>query len=169
VLSFLFADLIVLPIILIYRKYYGWSFTVRITALMFVTMVLAALAVGGLFNVLGAAPSGPRPTRAEIFGAVHVDYMLVLNLIAFAAFATLFWLTRRRGATDPVCGMTVDRSRAITKTVAGRTFYFCSEHCMNAFEADGGDPSTRSHPRRSNGEAVSSSGRNARRDHRARA
>ena len=39
VLAFLFADLIVLPIVLIYRKYYGTGFALRITALMFVTMV----------------------------------------------------------------------------------------------------------------------------------
>ena len=47
VLSFLFADLIVLPIVAIYRKYYGTAFALRITALMFVTMVLAALVVDG--------------------------------------------------------------------------------------------------------------------------
>src|SRR4051795_5552692 len=63
VLAFLFADLIVLPIILIYRKYYGAGFTLRITALMFVTMVLAALAVDGLFSLLGLIPTGPRPSR----------------------------------------------------------------------------------------------------------
>src|SRR3954453_22737142 len=43
VMAFIFADLIVLPIIAIYRKYYGWSFALRITGLMFVTMVIAAL------------------------------------------------------------------------------------------------------------------------------
>ena len=47
VLAFLFADLIVLPIILIYRKYYGGAFALRIVALMFVTMVVAALVVAG--------------------------------------------------------------------------------------------------------------------------
>src|SRR5205085_6296178 len=45
VLAFIFADLIVLPIIAIYRKYYGTKFALRITALMFVTMVIAALIV----------------------------------------------------------------------------------------------------------------------------
>ena len=48
----------------------------------------------------------------------------------------LIWLTARRGGTDPVCGMKVDRSRAVTKDLAGQTFYFCSEHCLGAFEAD---------------------------------
>ena len=67
VLGFLFADLIVVPILLIYRKYYGTRFTVRITGLMFVTMVIAALIVDGLFSALGLLPTGPRPTRADIF------------------------------------------------------------------------------------------------------
>src|SRR3954463_12312820 len=58
VLAFLFADLIVLPIIAIYRKYYGWAYTARITALMFVTMVVAGLAVDGLFSAVGAIPTG---------------------------------------------------------------------------------------------------------------
>src|SRR6201987_1439121 len=47
--AFLFADLIVIPIVLIYRKYYGWPFSIRIVALMLVTMIVAALIVDGLF------------------------------------------------------------------------------------------------------------------------
>ena len=47
VIAFIFADLIVLPIIQIYRKYYGNAYALRIVALMFVTMVLAALIVDG--------------------------------------------------------------------------------------------------------------------------
>src|SRR4051795_12389420 len=49
VLAFLFADLIVLPIVAAYRKYYGTAFALRITVLMLVTMMLAALAVDGIF------------------------------------------------------------------------------------------------------------------------
>src|SRR5881398_719724 len=47
VMAIIFADLIVLPIILAYRKYYGWAFTLRITALMFLTMMIAALIIDG--------------------------------------------------------------------------------------------------------------------------
>ncbi len=137
VLAFLFADLIVLPILLIYRKYYGTRFTIRVTALMFVTMVIAALIVDGIFSALGLIPTGPRPTRADIFSQVQVDYKLALNVLGFAIFAALFWLTMRRGATDPVCGMKVDREGAVTAELGGRTYYFCSEHCRHAFIADG--------------------------------
>jgi uncharacterized protein len=139
VLAFLFADLIVLPILAIYRKYYGTRFTVRIAALMFVTMVLAALIVNGIFSALGLIPTGPRPTRGDIFSSIHVDYKLALNILGVAIFAALFWLTVRRGATDPVCGMKVDRDKAFTSESGGQTHYFCSKHCLHAFEA--ADPS----------------------------
>jgi uncharacterized membrane protein YraQ (UPF0718 family)/YHS domain-containing protein len=135
VLAFLYADLIVIPILLIYRKYYGGRFTVRITALMFVTMLIAALIVDGIFSALGLIPTGPRPTRADIFSSIQVNYKLALNLLGLVIFAALFWLTARRGATDPVCGMKVDRHRAVSKEFAGETIYFCSEQCLHAFEA----------------------------------
>jgi uncharacterized protein len=100
VLSFIFADLIVLPIIAIYRKYYGTPYTARIVALMFVTMVVAALIVGGLFSAAGLIPTGPRPSRSDIFGSIEVNYKLWLNLLGGAVFALMFWLTQRGGATD---------------------------------------------------------------------
>jgi uncharacterized protein len=135
VMAFIFADLIVLPIVLAYRKYYGTSFALRITALMFVTMVIAALAVDLLFSGLGLIPSS-RPSTKDVFGSIQVDYKLALNLVGFAIFAALMWLTLREGATDPVCGMSVDKRRARTAESQGRTFYFCSDDCRASFEAE---------------------------------
>jgi uncharacterized protein len=126
VLAFIFADLIVIPIILAYRKYYGTKFALRITALMFVTIVISALIVDALFGGLGLIPH-VRPTRGD--GSVKVDYKLVTNILGVAIFATLFWLTTRRGATDPVCGMKVDRHKDVTIEFAGETHHFCSNHC----------------------------------------
>ncbi len=136
VMAFIFADLIVLPIIVAYRKYYGWTFALRITALMFVTMVIAALIVDGLFGFAGLIPTGARPSRADIFGSLELDYKLVLNVIGLVIFAALFYLTARRGVTDPVCGMKVDRAKAVRKEIAGQALYFCSDHCWHAFEAN---------------------------------
>ena len=99
VMAFIFADLIVVPIVLAYRKYYGWAFALRITVLMFVVMVLSALVVDGVFNLLGIVPD-TRPTRADIFGTVELNYKLVLNVLGLVIFVTLFWLTRRRPAAD---------------------------------------------------------------------
>jgi len=135
VLAFLFADLIVLPIVAIYRKYYGTAFALRISALMLIAMVFAALGVGGVFSAIGLVPD-TRPSADEVFGSVGLDYKLVLNVIALAVFAALFALTARRGATDPVCGMTVDRAKAATLEVDGHTLYFCSEHCRHTYASD---------------------------------
>jgi len=135
VMAFIFADLIVLPIVVAYRKYYGWGFALRITALMFVTMVLAALAIDVLFGGLGLVPSD-RPSTEDVFGSIELDYKAALNLVGFIVFIALFWLTMRRGATDPVCWMTVDRSRALTAEHAGRTYPFCSADCRARFVGD---------------------------------
>jgi uncharacterized membrane protein YraQ (UPF0718 family)/YHS domain-containing protein len=138
VLAFLFADLIVIPILLIYRKYYGIPYTVRITALMFTTIVIAALIVDGIFSALGLIPTGPRPTRADIFSSIEVSYKLALNILGVAVFAGMFWLTARRGATDPVCGMKVDQAKAVNKQFGAETYYFCSNDCLHSYELRAG-------------------------------
>jgi YHS domain-containing protein/uncharacterized membrane protein YraQ (UPF0718 family) len=136
VMSFIFADLIVLPILLVYRKYYGRTFAIRITALMYVTMVTAGLIVAGLFEVVGLVPT-TRPTRSDLFGAVQLDYKLVLNVLGVVVFAAFFALTMGRGAADPVCGMTVDRAKALRAEVGGTTYYFCSDACRDTFVGGG--------------------------------
>src|SRR5207248_9714150 len=96
VIAFIFADLVVLPIVVAYRKYYGWPFTARITALMLVTMVIAALIVDGIFSGLGLIPHA-RPSRGDVFGSVQVDYKLFLDLAALALFAALMRPDRSAG------------------------------------------------------------------------
>ncbi len=109
VIAFIFADLLVLPIVLIYRKYYGARFATRIVALMFVTIMLSALVVNGLFAAAGLIPH-VRPTRAQIFNGVKVDYRLFLNIIALVVFGALFALTMRPGG-DPVGSAAVGDAR----------------------------------------------------------
>lgn len=98
VMGFIFADLIILPLVVIYRKVYGARFAWRIIALMLVTMVLAALIIDAVFSGLSLIPGGARPSRGDIFGSVAVDYKLVLNLVGLAIFAALFTLTSRAHA-----------------------------------------------------------------------
>ena len=107
---------------------------------MFVTMVIAALPIDGAVRRARPDPDRPRPSRADIFGTISVDYKLFLNLLGLAIFGALLWLTRARGATDPACGMRVDRAKALTATVGGDMYYFCSEHCREAFVADHAPP-----------------------------
>ena len=65
VLAFVFADLLILPILLIYRKYYGTAMMLRILVGFYVTMVLAAYAVEGIFALTGLTPQ----TRDAAVGA----------------------------------------------------------------------------------------------------
>jgi uncharacterized membrane protein YraQ (UPF0718 family) len=91
VMAFIFADLIVVPIVLVYRKYYGAAFALRITVLMFGTMVMAALLVDLLFSGAHVVPN-VRPATQDVFMGVSADYKLVLDLAGLVVFAILFGL-----------------------------------------------------------------------------
>ena len=66
VMSFIFADLIVIPIIAIYRKYYGTPFTIRLVALMVMTMMIAALIVDLLFGLARPDPRDAPDHRGRL-------------------------------------------------------------------------------------------------------
>jgi uncharacterized protein len=137
VIAFIYADLIVIPIVLIYVKFYGRALTWRIVALMFATMVAAALIVDGLFS-WGDAIAKTRPSIDSITNrGVEWNYTTALNIVFFVVAAALVALTLRRGARDRVCGMTVDRSKTPHRSVhAGHTFFFCGAGCKRRFDAD---------------------------------
>lgn len=137
VIAFIYADLIIVPIVLAYGKYYGWQMTRRMVAIMFATMVAAALAVDGIFAAAGLIPEH-RPSIDSITSrGIEWNYTTGLNIVFFMAAAVLLALTIRRGARDPVCGMTVDRDKTPHRSVVdGRTFSFCGAGCKAKFEAD---------------------------------
>ena len=147
VIAFIYADLIIVPIVIAYRKYYGGAITWRMVTIMFGTMVLAALAVDGIFSAAGLIPDH-RPSIDSITSrGIEWNYTTALNIVFFPIAAALFALTVRRGARDPVCGMTVDRQKTPYRSVVdGRTVSFCSAGCKTRFDADPGaylDPSRR--------------------------
>jgi uncharacterized protein len=94
-LAFLFADVLAVPLLLVYRRYYGRGFSVRLVALLYVVIVAAALVVGGVFNVLGLTP-GHVATTATAIGAGGVP-TTVLNVIALAVVGALLVERARRG------------------------------------------------------------------------
>jgi uncharacterized protein len=97
VVSFIFADLIVVPIILIYRKYYGGKAAAYISAVMFVSMVISGIAVDLLFSAMGLIPHGPRPPNPMETAHFAWDYVAWLNLAAIL-FAGILLLIRQRPA-----------------------------------------------------------------------
>jgi YHS domain-containing protein/uncharacterized membrane protein YraQ (UPF0718 family) len=137
VVAFIFADLIIVPIVIAYSKYYGRPVTVRLVAIMFATMVSAALAVDGIFSAAGLVPTN-RPSIDSISSrGISWNYTTFLNIIFLLIAAALIGLTLRRGARDPVCGMTVDRHAGKpTSTYKGQTYYFCGEGCKAKFDAE---------------------------------
>jgi uncharacterized protein len=137
VIAFIYADLIIIPIVIAYTKFYGRELTARLVAIMFASMVLAALAVDGIFSAVGLVPTS-RPSVESISSrGISWNYTTFLNIVFLAVAAVLFGLTLRRGAKDPVCGMTVDRRAGKpTSTYEGRTYYFCGEGCKAKFDAE---------------------------------
>jgi uncharacterized protein len=98
VIAFIYADLIVIPIVLIYRKYYGGRITALLVAIMFVTMVSAALIVDGIFSAAGLVPTH-RPSIDSITSrGISWNYTTWLDIVFFFVAAALVALTVRGGA-----------------------------------------------------------------------
>jgi uncharacterized protein len=99
VIAFIFADLIIIPIVLAYRKYYGTKFAIQLTGVMFGAMVVAALIVDGIFSALGLVPTD-RPSIDSITErAVTWNYTAFLNIIFAGVFVVLMAIAAR--AEDP--------------------------------------------------------------------
>ncbi|HEY6276596.1 MAG TPA: permease, partial [Streptosporangiaceae bacterium] len=79
VVSFIFADLIIIPILLIYRKYYGTKMMLVLLGIFYATMVMAAYLVEFTFGALGLIPA----TRAARIGAAgpQWNYTTYLNIV----------------------------------------------------------------------------------------
>jgi len=87
VVSFIFADLIILPILDIYRKYYGWKVMGYILLTFYVTMAAAGYVVEFLFGALGIIPTN-RDVVAITEG-VSWNYTTILNIIFLILAAVL--------------------------------------------------------------------------------
>jgi uncharacterized membrane protein YraQ (UPF0718 family) len=161
VISFIFADLITLPLLLIYRKYFGTALTLRLLAAFWVTMSAAGLATEYLAKAAHLVPK----VGTHIVPLTHAgaNYTTVLNVFAAIGFGVLYWLYRSRTASatgssddaavdgdaassraassryakDPVCGMQVEKAFAPARLQLGsQTIYFCSDHCSAKFAAE---------------------------------
>ena len=143
VVSFVFADLITLPLLLIYRKYYGTRLTAKLLAVFWMTMSIAGLATEYLFKAVQITPPELKHGMVgrDVWG---LNYTTVLDFVALAAFAGIYWLYRSRDrfgggagyAKDPVCGMQVEKAHpGASSRQAGVTVYFCSDHCREKYDA----------------------------------
>ncbi len=143
VIAFIFADLISMPLILIYRKLYGGRLTLRMVGLFYIIMAIAGLVTQWIFAALGAIPS----RRTFNITAAHFqwNYTTYLNFVFIVVAIGVWWLARHRErfgggvgyAIDPVCGMQVRTNDAPAhSTYDGHQYYFCADRCREKFEED---------------------------------
>ena len=153
VISFIFADLIILPILNIYRKYYGGRMSLYLLAVSYAAMALAGFLVGGAFQLLGLAPTNHQVAVFET--QPSWNYTTFLNIAFLLLTAVLAWRFVTTGGIDmlreharrpqagaqllrdPVCGMSVDPATATQQAdFGGETYYFCSTGCKERFDMD---------------------------------
>jgi len=97
VIAFIYADLIILPLVVIYVRYYGRRLAALLVAVMFGSMVLAALAVDGIFSWAGLIPQS-RPSIDSIADrGISWNYTTALNIVFTAIALALVVLSRRPG------------------------------------------------------------------------
>jgi YHS domain-containing protein/uncharacterized membrane protein YraQ (UPF0718 family) len=153
VISFIFADLIILPILNIYRKYYGGRMSLYLLGVSYAAMAIAGFLVGGAFQLLGLAPTNHHVTVFETQPTwnfttfLDIAFLILMAVLAWRFFTTGGMEMLRAHARrpeegvklvrDPVCGMSVDPATTKEKVEhAGATYYFCSEGCRSTFEKD---------------------------------
>jgi hypothetical protein len=109
VIAFIFADLIIIPILFIYRKYYGTRMMLVLAGLFYVTMVLAAYIVEFVFTGLGLVPAD-RTAQVGETGITwnYTTYLNIVFLILAAALLVRFFrsggrsmLSMMGGSPDP--------------------------------------------------------------------
>ena len=164
VISFIFADLLILPILNIYRKYYGGRMSLYLLAVSYIAMALAGFLVGGAFQLLGLAPTNHHVTVFETQPTwnyttfLDIAFLVLIGVLAWR-FVTTGGMEMLRahahrpedGAAmvqDPVCGMSVDPTTTTEKVEhAGTTYYFCSAGCRSTFEKNPARYTPHAHPR----------------------
>ena len=95
VTAFIFADLIIIPILIIYRKYYGTRMMLTVLGIFYATMVIAGYIVEFLFRGLGLVPA-ERTARVGVTG-LEWNYTTVLNIVFLLVAAALLVRFYRSG------------------------------------------------------------------------
>jgi uncharacterized membrane protein YraQ (UPF0718 family) len=98
VMAFIFADLIVLPILNIYRKYYGGRMSLFLLATFYVAMAAAGLIVELLFRLFGLVPDERNARVVE--ASIQLNYTTVLNVVFLALAAVLVWRFLKTGGPE---------------------------------------------------------------------
>ncbi len=99
VVSFVFADLLIVPILLIYRRYYGAKMTIKLVGIFYVAAAAAGYLVEIVFGLIGLIPQGSRRASTGTAG-ISWNYTTILNIIFFAIAAVLLIRFFRTGGAS---------------------------------------------------------------------
>jgi len=138
-ISFIFADLLTIPLVLIYRKFYGVKLTWKLFLTFWGVMSASGFLTEKIFSALDILPQH----HALVPHASKIGNNLTtwLDIGAIVIGAILLWLFYTRDvsdkspfAIDPICGMQVEKVTAAASTEKdGVRYYFCAPGCMESF------------------------------------
>lgn len=98
IVAFVFADLLIIPILSIYRKYYGTKMTLFLLGTMYFSMVAAAYAIEFLFGALRLIPVHHQAAIAEM--SIRWNYTTFLNIAFLILALALVWRFLRTGGPE---------------------------------------------------------------------
>jgi len=93
IMGFIYSDLMVPPLVHINAKYYGWRVALYIAGVMYISIVLTALILNGLFTVFGIVPESARVV-SEIT-QFKIDYTFWMNIVFTFIAGALLWLNKK--------------------------------------------------------------------------
>jgi uncharacterized membrane protein YraQ (UPF0718 family)/YHS domain-containing protein len=139
VIAFIFADLISLPLVLIYRKYYGTKMALKLTLIFWLVMSVSGLITEGIFSALKAIPMHMSMSMGDKHFGLNATTILDAVALILAALVYYFYKQPDSSgdndfAQDPICGMQVRKSDAPASWLYdGVTYYFCMQGCKDAY------------------------------------
>ena len=141
-IAFIFADLLTIPLALIYRKFYGTKVTTRLVLVFWGVMSISGYLTEKIFQLIGEIPPKVNGGLSSMHGSHFGNNVTTwLNGLAVAVGMIVIWLyvTRDKSdgspyAIDPICGMQVEKNiAAATLVLDGQTLYFCAPSCKESF------------------------------------
>jgi uncharacterized membrane protein YraQ (UPF0718 family)/YHS domain-containing protein len=142
-IAFIFADLIALPLVIIYGRFYGRRLAIRMFFSFWAVMSAAGLLTDLLFQLIHIpAPARPSVIMPERF---EWNYTTWLDIVFLVIGVGIYVVYRNRDsfspaseyATDHVCGMQVEKANpGATAKVRGTTYYFCCDGCRDNLTAN---------------------------------
>jgi uncharacterized membrane protein YraQ (UPF0718 family) len=101
IVALIYADLITVPVLDLWRRFLGWKATAYVSVIFFVTMAIAAMAMEYLFSAAGWIPERLTGARIEGFLAVKLDLTLVTTIISLVGTGMLLCLRHAGSDHEP--------------------------------------------------------------------